>query len=69
MGSFFRVQKGLVTEWMDAQLDGRPIAADPNSAACQKVNTTLAAFAPLPVNTATANAAAPAGPPGPPPGP
>ena len=50
MGSFFRVQNGLVTEWMDAQLGGSPIATDPNSAACQKVNSTVAGFAPLRVN-------------------
>ena len=60
MGSFFRVQKGLVTEWMDAQLGGTPVANDPNSAACQKVNSTIASFAPLPVNAITA----PGGPPG-----
>ncbi len=54
MGSFFRVQKGLVTEWMDAQLGGTPVATDPNSAACQKVNSTITSFAPLPVNALTA---------------
>jgi hypothetical protein len=60
MGSFFRVQKGLVTEWMDVQLGGSPVATDANSAACQKVNSTIASFAPLPVNAI----AAPGGPPG-----
>jgi hypothetical protein len=66
MGSFFRVKNGVIREWMDAQLDGAPIAANPNTAACQKVNTTLAAYSPLPVNaTQPANA----NPFGPPPGP
>ena len=58
MGSFFRVQKGLVTEWMDAQLGGTPVATDPNSAACQKVDSAIASFAPLPANPI----AAPGGP-------
>lgn len=63
MGSFFRVQNGLIVEWMDTQLEGTPIAANPNSAACQTVNTTLAAFAPGPTTgpPAAAPAAAPAG--------
>jgi hypothetical protein len=60
MGSLIRVQKGLVTEWMDAQLGGSPLATDPNSAACQKVNSALASFAPLPLNQQTsANAPLP----------
>ena len=56
MASFFRVQNGLVTEWMGTQLAGTApaAAANQNSPACQAVNTTLAAFAPAP-------AAAPAG--------
>ena len=56
MASFFRVQNGLVTEWMGTQLEGTAPAAAANqtSPACQTVNTTLAAFAPAP-------AAAPAG--------
>jgi hypothetical protein len=49
MGSFFRVQNGLITEWMDSAVDGTPAAPNPNSAACQAVNATLATFAPLPV--------------------
>jgi hypothetical protein len=48
MGSFFRVQNGLITEWMDSPVDGTPAAANPNSAACQTVTATLATFAPLP---------------------
>ena len=50
MGSFFRVQNGLITEWMDTQIEGAApaAAANQNSAACQTVNTTLAAFAPAP---------------------
>lgn len=54
MGSFFRVQNGLITEWMDSVVDGTPAAANSNSAACQTVNATLATFAPLPVATAPA---------------
>jgi hypothetical protein len=57
MGSFFRVQNGLITEWMDSAIDGTPAAANPNSVACQTVNTTLAAFAPA----VPAPAAVPAG--------
>jgi hypothetical protein len=45
---------------MDAQLGGSPVATDPNSAACQKVNSTIAGFAPLRVNPI----AAPGAPPG-----
>lgn len=43
MGSFFRVQNGLIVEWMDTALDGTSTAttADPNSAACREVNTAL----------------------------
>jgi len=43
MGSFFRVQNGLITEWMDTQLDtGEPAAApNQNSGACQAVNAAL----------------------------
>jgi hypothetical protein len=45
MASFFRVQKGLVTEWMyDTALDTAPAAAtggDPNSPACQAVDSAL----------------------------
>ena len=50
MASFFRVQNGLVTEWMNTQLEGAApaAAANPNAQACQTVNTTLAAFAPAP---------------------
>ena len=50
MASFFRVQNGLVTEWMNTQLEGAApaAAANPNAPACQTVNTTLAAFAPAP---------------------
>jgi hypothetical protein len=45
MGSFFRVRNGLVVEWMDSAVDGTSPAtrANPNSAACQTVNTALAA--------------------------
>ena len=50
MGSFFRVQNGLITEWMNTQLEGTApaAAANQNAPACQTVNTTLAAFAPAP---------------------
>ena len=61
MGSFFRVQNGLVTEWLDAQLGGSPVATDPNSVACQKVNSTIAGFAPLRVNAVEAPAGFPGG--------
>ena len=46
MGSFFRVQKGLIVEWLDSTLEGTPPVANANAAACQTVNTTLAGFAP-----------------------
>jgi len=41
--SLFRVQKGLITEWMDVVVEGAvpAAAANPNSAACQAVNTAL----------------------------
>ena len=44
MGSFFRVQNGLIVEWMDTALDpGTPTpTANPNSEACQAVNAALA---------------------------
>jgi hypothetical protein len=49
MGSFFRVRNGLIVEWMDTPLAGAaPLTANPNSAACQTVNTTLAALPPGP---------------------
>ena len=42
MGSFFRVQKGLIVEWMDAALEpGGAASANPNSAACRAVNAAL----------------------------
>jgi hypothetical protein len=42
MASFFRVQKGLIVEWLDAPVDqGGSAAANQNSAACQAVNTAL----------------------------
>jgi hypothetical protein len=52
MGSFFRVQNGLITEWMDSAVDGTPAVPNPNSAACQTVTATLATFAPLPARPA-----------------
>ena len=44
MGSFFRVQNGLIVEWMDTALDPGPptAAANQNSEACQAVNAALA---------------------------
>ena len=41
--SLFRVQKNLITEWMDVVVEaaGPAAAANPNSAACQAVNTAL----------------------------
>jgi hypothetical protein len=44
MGSFFRVQNGLIVEWMDSALNGASPAktSNPNSAACQAVNAALA---------------------------
>jgi ketosteroid isomerase-like protein len=42
MGSFFRVQNGLIVEWMDAALEpGAAATVNQNSAACQAVNTAL----------------------------
>ncbi len=43
MGSFFRVQNGLIVEWMDTVLNGTSLAtrANPNAPACQVVNTAL----------------------------
>jgi hypothetical protein len=67
MASFFRVQKGLITEWMDSAVDGAIPVAEPNSAACRSINATLAKFARLPLpgaapaNPFFAPAAAPAG--------
>ena len=45
MGSFFRVQNGLVVEWMNSAVEGTSPAtrANPNSPACQTVNAALAA--------------------------
>jgi hypothetical protein len=42
--SMFRVQKSLITEWMDVVVEakGPAAAANPGSAACQAVNTALA---------------------------
>lgn len=42
--SLFRVQKSLITEWMDVVVEaqGPAAAANPGSAACQAVNTALA---------------------------
>lgn len=42
--SLFRVQKNLITEWMDVVVEAASpaAAANPNSAACQAVNTALA---------------------------
>ena len=42
--SLFRVQKNLITEWMDVVVEaaGPAAAPNPNSAACQAVNTALA---------------------------
>ncbi|MDR3475269.1 MAG: hypothetical protein P4M09_26760 [Devosia sp.] len=47
MGSFFRVQDGKIVEWLDAVLEGTDPAASANAnlAACETVNTTLAAQA------------------------
>lgn len=44
MGSFFRVQNGLIVEWMDTVVDGTSPAtrANPNSQACQAVSGALA---------------------------
>ena len=53
MGSFFRVQNNLITEWLDTALDspGFAGAGNQNSPACQAVNTALAP----PPNAAPAN--------------
>jgi hypothetical protein len=51
MGSFFRVQNGLIVEWMDAALEpGGSKAANQNSEACQTVNAALAPAAAAPAN-------------------
>lgn len=44
MGSFFRVQNGLIVEWLDTAVDGASPAtrANPNAPACQAVNAALA---------------------------
>ena len=41
--SLFRVQKSLITEWVDVVVEaaGPAAAANPNSAACQAVNAAL----------------------------
>lgn len=54
MGSFFRVQQGLITEWMDTQVDqaGPAAATNRNSAACQMVNAALGTPAAAPANGA-----------------
>lgn len=43
--SLFRVQKGLITEWVDVVVEerGSAAAANPNAAACQAVNAALPA--------------------------
>ena len=43
IASLFRVQKNLITEWVDTVVEskGPAAAANPNSAACQAVNTAL----------------------------
>ena len=43
IASLFRVQKGLITEWVDVVVDAKGPAApaNPGSAACQAVNTAL----------------------------
>ena len=43
MGSFFRVQNGLVVEWLDTAVEGTSPAtrANPNSPACQAVDAAL----------------------------
>jgi hypothetical protein len=56
MGSFFRVQHGIIVEAMDSVLDGDEPTLDPNSPACKTVNDTLSA-------AAAAAARRPAGPP------
>jgi hypothetical protein len=59
MGSYFRVQHGIIVEVMDSVLDGDEPAANSNSPACKTVNDTI---------TAAAAAAAARRPFGPPPG-
>ncbi len=61
MASFFRVQNGLITEWMDSPLEGAVPAAptNQNSPACQTVNKTLAVFASTPAGAAPAGAQRP----------
>jgi hypothetical protein len=51
--SLFRVQKSLITEWLDVVVEakGPAAAANPSSAACQEVNAALAP----PSNAAPAN--------------
>jgi hypothetical protein len=47
--SLFRVQKNLVTEWIDTAVEGpAPAAANANSTGCQAVNAALPAPAPAP---------------------
>jgi hypothetical protein len=43
MGSFFRVQNGLVVEWLDTAVEGTSLAtrANTNSPVCQAVNAAL----------------------------
>ena len=49
MSSMFRVQRGLITEWMDSVIDGpAPAAPNVDAAACQTVNTAIATLAPPP---------------------
>ena len=45
VAGFFRVQRGLIVEWMDSVVEasGPGVPANPNSAACQTVNATLPA--------------------------
>ena len=50
MGSFFRVQKGLVTEWMDAQLGGSSGCDGPELRGLPEGEQRDRGFAPLPVN-------------------
>ena len=44
VASIFRVQKSLITEWMEVVVDaqGLALAANPNSAACRAVNSAVA---------------------------
>jgi len=53
IASLFRVQKSLITEWVDVVVEakGPAVVANPSSAACQAVNTALAP----PPNAAPAN--------------